>query len=138
MAFGGCVVSGPDPDQLVDTTLVTGSIAPAVRTEGAAGGRPTNAKPVAPSEQMSDERTVRNAVSAADIADSDGHYAWANPQTGTSGVISALQEVRDGPTICRSFKTSRQRFDGIALYRGEACTRGAGEWALVRFAESSG
>ncbi|WP_157944637.1 RT0821/Lpp0805 family surface protein [Mangrovicella endophytica] len=107
-------------DDLVDHSIQTGSIsAPADQT---------------PPDQLSDQRTVRNAVSAAALADV-GSLAWANADTGASGVITAIREVRDGNNICRSFKTSRQRFDGIALYNGEACTKGEGQWTLTRFNE---
>ncbi|NDV85972.1 hypothetical protein GTW51_04570 [Aurantimonas aggregata] len=124
LGLGGCIVSGPGLDGMVDSELITGSID---RAQPAA----------APNEELaSDERTVRNAVSTADIKGGEVRHAWANPQTGANGVLSAIREVRDGPRICRSFETSRQRFDGIALYRGEACTVGEGEWALVSFNEA--
>ena len=119
LALGGCVVAGPNA-------------APA--PVSAADTADNSAIPDL--ERLSDRRTVRNAVSAADIEAAAKSYPWANPQTGTNGVISALQEVRNGSRICRTFQTSRQRFDGVALYNGEACTTGAGEWALVRFDEN--
>ncbi|MEC5321890.1 RT0821/Lpp0805 family surface protein [Aurantimonas sp. A3-2-R12] len=128
LGLGGCVVSGPGLGDMVDNSFITGSIAPAV------DAAPTQV--AAQPDQVSDRRTVRNAVSAADIEGAGGRYAWANPQTGANGVITALQEVRAGRQICRKFQTSRQRFDGIALYNGEACTVGEGEWALVRFDEN--
>lgn len=123
LGLGGCVVSGPGMAGMVDAELITGSIASPAAT-------PPNP------EMVSDERTVRNAVSAADIAGGESRHAWANPQTGANGVVTAIREVRDGSRICRSFQTSRQRFDGIALYHGEACTVGEGEWALVSFTEA--
>ncbi len=87
-------------------------------------------------DAASDARTVRNAVSVADLTDTDGRYEWSNPQTGSSGVISVLTEEREGVRICRRFQTSRQSYDGVVLYRGEACTNGEGEWALVKFTEN--
>ncbi|KQT88063.1 RT0821/Lpp0805 family surface protein [Aurantimonas sp. Leaf443] len=122
----GCVVAGPSLEDAVDTGLVTGSIRPVP-----AAGEASNP------EVESDERTVRNAISAADIARlGEADVPWANSATGTSGVITAIQEVQEGGNLCRNFKTSRQRFDGIALYEGKACTRGDGEWTLVRFQEN--
>ncbi|HEX2018500.1 MAG TPA: RT0821/Lpp0805 family surface protein [Aurantimonas sp.] len=123
LGMGGCVVSGPGMGGMVDAELVTGSIS-----------RPDAASPNP--DMASDERTVRNAVSAADIDGGESRHAWANPQTGANGVVTAIRESRDGSRICRSFQTSRQRFDGIALYHGEACTVGEGEWALVSFNEA--
>ncbi|MBO0902631.1 RT0821/Lpp0805 family surface protein [Jiella sonneratiae] len=118
--LGGCVVAGPSvEDTLLDPTI-TGSVKP-VETP-------------ADADVDSDRRIVRNAVSSADLDKGAGRYAWSNPETGSSGVITALDQQRDGESICRSFETSRQRFDGIALYQGRACSAGAGEWALVEFA----
>ncbi len=124
--LSGCVVSGGGLEDAADAT-VTNSVAaglPAVGVE-------------APLDR-SDQNTVRNAVSAADMAQADARpMAWANADTGASGVISDIRERRAGDVICRQFRTSRQRFDGVALYDGEACTKGRGEWTLTRFSEGT-
>ena len=126
-ALSGCVVSGGGMDDMVDNSIVTNSIAPAAPAEPS----------VAP-DQASDRNMVRNAVSAADLhAATEQPMAWANTDTGASGVITAIKEVRAGDMICRQFRTSRQRFDGVALYDGEACTKGQGEWTLTHFNEGS-
>ncbi len=120
----GCtVISGKGLEEVaVDRTLTTASIPPI--------------DPAVAAETLSDSRTVRNAVSAADIAKADGApLAWSNADTGASGTITAIRETRAGDAVCRQFKTSRQRFDGVALYAGEACTTGQGEWTLTRFSE---
>ncbi|MFD2237253.1 RT0821/Lpp0805 family surface protein [Aureimonas populi] len=119
IAVSGCtVISGQGLEDMVDRSLVTGSIAP----------------PISDPEIDSDGRAVRNAVSAADLSTVEARpLAWANPQTGATGSITAITEERAGGRICRAFTTSRQRFDGIALYAGEACTAGQGEWTLTRF-----
>ncbi|MCB8838934.1 RT0821/Lpp0805 family surface protein [Aurantimonas sp. VKM B-3413] len=119
ISLGGCVVSGPGLADMVDESIVTGSIAPA---------------PALPEDQVSDQRIIRNAVSSADLRTGDGRFAWSNPETGASGVIAKLAEVRKDSRICRSFETSRQRFDGVLLYDGEACSTGSGRWVLVSFA----
>ena len=119
----GCTIMGGEgSDEMIDRSIVTGSIA---------------APPPPPDlEQMSDSRTVRNAVSAANVASIDAEpLAWANADTGASGSITSIVEQRAGDRICRAFTTSRQRFDGVSLYAGEACTAGAGEWVLTRFSE---
>ena len=122
VGLGGCVVAGPNVEDAmsVDPTT-TGSITPAPKTVDG--------------DVVSDQRIVRNAVSAADIDQGSSRFAWSNPETGSSGVITTLNQERDGDNICRSFQTSRQRFDGIALYQGRACSIGAGEWALIDFAK---
>lgn len=127
LALGGCtVISGAGMEDMVDRSTTTNSIRP-VQTAAATQPDPN---------QVSDSRTVRNAVSAADIGRIEAEpLAWVNADTGASGTITAIHEVRAGDQICRSFKTSRQSFDGIALYDGEACTSGRGEWTLTRFNE---
>ncbi len=120
----GCtVISGKGLEEVaVDKTLHTASIPPI--------------DPAVAAETLSDSRTVRNAVSAADIARVDSEpLAWTNADTGASGTITAISETRAGDAVCRRFKTSRQRFDGVALYAGEACTTGQGVWTLTRFSE---
>ena len=122
-AFAACgctVMNGDALEGALDRSIVTGSIAPPP-----------------PREDVSDSRTVRNAVSSADIASlRTAPLAWSNSDTGTSGAITSITEAREGNVVCRTFTTSRQRFDGVALYAGEACTRGEGEWVLTRFSES--
>ena len=118
---GGCVVAGGGMEDGVDDKAVTSAIAPST--------------PATTPDQASDQMTVRNAVSAADLSATGSDRPWANADTGATGVITAINESRAGDTICRTFQTSRQRFDGIALYNGETCTKGGGQWTLTRFAE---
>lgn len=123
LSAAGCtVINGESLETMVDASLVTGSI--------------EAAKPPRDSDEHSDGRAVRNAVSAADLSHLDSSpLAWTNPQTGATGTITAISEERAGDRICRAFTTSRQRFDGIALYAGETCTAGQGEWTLTHFSQ---
>ena len=125
-ALSGCtVISGAALEDAakVDHSIQTSSVKPV---------------PTVSPETDSDGRTVRNAVSSANLEKSESEpLAWSNTDTGASGTITAIQETRAGDQICRSFKTSRQRFDGVAVYNGEACTRGSGEWTLTRFNEGA-
>ena len=127
LALSGCVISGGGMDEMVDQSIVTNSIKPSEASTPA----------LAP-EQASDGNTVRNAVSSANLAAApEQPMAWANADTGASGVITAIRETKAGDVICRQFRTSRQRYDGVALYDGEACTKGQGEWTLTHFTEGS-
>ncbi|WP_230980376.1 RT0821/Lpp0805 family surface protein [Oryzicola mucosus] len=86
-------------------------------------------------ERLSDETTIRNAVSSSDIAQVKGKpVPWANAETGSRGVITAMNERKqeDG-LLCRSFTASRESFDGVGLYKGDVCTAGAGVWRMVAF-----
>jgi surface antigen len=118
------IMDGGALESAVDRSIVTGSIAAPA----------SNPAPAPDPEQLSDRRTVRNAISAADVGASQP-LAWRNADTGASGTITSIVEARRGDSICRSFTTSRQRFDGVALYAGEACTAGEGEWVLTKFSE---
>lgn len=85
-------------------------------------------------EQLSDQTTVRNAVSSADISGLGSQpLAWANPETGSRGAITAVNEQRQNGQLCRKFTTSRESFDGVAMYQGEACMAQAGVWRLLDF-----
>ncbi|XAZ26006.1 hypothetical protein LVY75_35045 (plasmid) [Sinorhizobium sp. B11] len=44
--------------------------------------------------------------------------AWANPSTGSVGVIEEIAFSIDGPNGCRRFVTSRQSVDGTTRFSG--------------------
>lgn len=120
--LGGCAAGGFSLDKAeTDPTILTGAV-------GDTG-------PVAVDlDQLSDETTVRNAVSSADIELMKGApIPWANAQTGARGAISSLVEEKISGRLCRRFTTSRERFDGVALYKGEACMVAPGAWRMQDF-----
>lgn len=80
-------------------------------------------------DAISDRSTIRNAVSSASL-DQLGHAPlhWENKDTGSKGIITSIEEYKDGPVICRRFTTTRESFDGIAVYRGDACLGEEGVW----------
>lgn len=85
-------------------------------------------------ERASDEATIRNAVSAADIETTGGApLPWANPQTGSRGTISSLVEDKSNSSLCRSFTTSRESFAGVSLYQGTICMVPSGAWKVQDF-----
>lgn len=88
-------------------------------------------------EAMSDEMTVSNAVTSADMSKLDGKpLPWANASTGSAGVISAIQEQTAGSgSVCRHFQTSRHSYRGISKFRGQTCLDGDGRWQLMQFQE---
>ncbi len=93
----------------------------------------TNAVPKAP-DRVTDEITVRNAVSSADLAKvADSPIPWANASSGSAGVISRIEETREDSTICRNFTTTRHSYTGIANFSGRTCTLGNGDWKLLSF-----
>lgn len=84
-------------------------------------------------EKVSDELTVRNAVSSIDPNATSQQIPWANADTGSRGAITALQEAKENDILCRSFTTTRESFDGVALYRGKACMDDGGSWQMMAF-----
>lgn len=115
----GCASGGFSLRQAdVDSSIVTGSI----------DSKPA---PQPDATRTSDENTIRNAVSSADLTGLSGAVPWANPDTGSRGAISALSETRRSGRLCRTFTTSRESYDGVALYKGETCMGSAGAWSLL-------
>lgn len=90
----------------------------------------------APPDTVSDEITVRNAVSSADISKPDFvTIPWANTSTGSAGVINSIREENNGSYVCRNFVTTRHSYRGISNFEGKACLVGSGEWQLITFKE---
>ena len=87
-------------------------------------------------DSVSDEVTVRNAVSSADTSQPmPVNIPWANTSTGSAGVINSIQEENNGSYVCRIFTTTRHSYRGIANFQGKACLVGSGEWQLINFKE---
>jgi 17 kDa outer membrane surface antigen len=86
------------------------------------------------SDHASDQTTIGNAVSSADVEKLAGQaVAWANAGTGSRGSITGLVESKDNGQTCRRFTASRESFDGVALFKGEVCLAGAGGWRMQDF-----
>ena len=86
------------------------------------------------SDRDSDQTTIGNAVSSADIEQLGGQAVpWANAGTGSRGSITGLAELKDNGQTCRRFKASRESFDGVAMFEGELCLSSAGGWRMQDF-----
>jgi hypothetical protein len=84
------------------------------------------------SSELSDVATIRNAVSSVDI-EQIGALAWANSDTGSRGSITDVVEYKDQDALCRRFLATRERFDGVAMFSGDACMVTAGAWRMRTF-----
>jgi surface antigen len=105
----------------VDHTILTGDIS-------------ENGAPIADPERLSDEATIRNAVTSADLELLAGSsLSWANAGTGARGEITGIAEFRKQGTLCRRFSATRENFDGVAMFKGEACMVGSGSWRMESF-----
>jgi hypothetical protein len=121
LSVAGCGAGGFSLEKAdVDRSIITSS---------------TPSSPAAPAaDQDSDQTTIGNAVSSADIKELGGQAVpWANAGTGSRGAITELVELKDGGLTCRRFSATRESFDGVALYKGELCLAGAGGWRMQEF-----
>lgn len=116
----GCV-GGPDTKSIltpVPSDLITGSI-------------PT---PAPTSDDGSDGQVASAAVGAlSHLSRETGEIPWANPATGTTGVISQVGETDVAGRRCRAFETSRHSYSGIDLYYGKTCLGPDGQWRMIEF-----
>jgi surface antigen len=105
----------------VDRTVTTGTIPQAPVT----------------TDSVSDETTVRNAVTSADLSKTNGQpLPWANASTGSAGVIDTIVENANSGQICRQFRTTRHAYDGIANFYGKTCLIDSGNWQLMSFQQA--
>jgi hypothetical protein len=122
LSLSACISGGFDAaeEDSVDQAAQTGSLA-------------ASGQPVDPT-RVSDETIIRNAVSAADPEAAQVQpLAWANAETGSRGAISNMIEKKEAGTLCREFTASRESFDGVALYSGDACKGDRGVWYMRNF-----
>ena len=92
-SLSGCASDGLDlfgsgkPDRSLSTAAVT---------------------PARSNDAISDEVTVTNAVTSADVAKIGGNpIPWANASTGSAGVITTVLEEKENGIHCRQFRTTR-------------------------------
>jgi len=122
LVVSGCGSKGFSiEDAVPDRSLITNSIS---RDRGAPADQAT----------LSDEATIRNAVSSAVVEDSEmPEQGWANAGTGSRGEIRDIRETRSSGTVCRSFAATRESFEGVHLYTGETCLGAASQWMMKSF-----
>ncbi|PLP59577.1 hypothetical protein CYK37_09700 [Mesorhizobium loti] len=123
LALAGCGAGGFSLEKAeVDRSIVTGSISSATSNTADAG-------------MASDETTIRNAASSADLQGlANQAVPWANSATGSRGTITALAEIGDAAKgRCRQFDVSRESYDGVTMYRAAICMTPAGAWQTQDF-----
>lgn len=119
LASSGCMGTSFD---LFESPKVDRSIS----TSTIARGKPIDAR--------SDEATIQNAVTSADLGKlGDDPLPWANATTGSAGVVTAIREQKSDGLICRRFATTRHSYEGIANFEGRTCAVGSGNWQLLAF-----
>ncbi|QFY59276.1 hypothetical protein FZ934_01760 [Rhizobium grahamii] len=124
LSLPGCMAGGLDmfSSSKVDRSVATGTVP----------------QPSPTSDSLSDEMTVGNAVTSADIQRLEGRpLPWANASTGSAGVIDTIVENSDSGQVCRQFRTTRHSYVGIAKFYGKTCLVGGGNWQLLSFQPES-
>lgn len=120
----GCAARGISLDTIAqDRSIITGSTG-------------SNGAAEQPDEtSVADESTIRNAVTSADLESLPvgGELAWNNSRTGSRGRVTEIEEYREAGRPCRRFRTTRESFDGVSLYSGEACLLSGSDWTLLYF-----
>lgn len=76
---------------------------------------------------QTDQAVIADAVGQGTVGSSP--LAWANPSTGSAGVIDQIDASSDGAQGCRSFVTSQQTLDGMTRFVGVAC-RSGNSWKM--------
>lgn len=121
ISLSGCASDGMDlfgsakPDRSVSTAAV---------------------QPARSTDAISDEMTVTNAVTSADMAKIGSNpIPWANASTGSAGVITTVLDENQNGVRCRQFRTTRHSYMGIAKFLGRTCLEGNGSWKLMSFQE---
>jgi hypothetical protein len=85
-------------------------------------------------QMVSDQSTIRNAVSQADLTTMDRTgMSWTNNETGSRGSISSISEYAESGATCRKFVVSRESYSGVNLYDGDACLVNGRDWKLRAF-----
>jgi surface antigen len=118
--LSGCGLSGNAMKKAeADPAIVTGSVANTAATD---------------QDAISDIATIRNAVSSANLEASAGQpLSWANQDTGSRGQVTSIAEANQDGRVCRKFETSRESFEGIALFAGRTCLNDDGQWSVMSF-----
>lgn len=84
-----------------------------------------------PDSRVSDEAAINATISAwMPGALPPDTIPWVNSNTGSSGAIQKLSDTAESGRRCRSFKVSRESFDGVGRYRGRACSTNGGPWQV--------
>ncbi|WP_245457458.1 RT0821/Lpp0805 family surface protein [Rhizobium leguminosarum] len=79
----------------------------------------TVAPVVAAAVPITDQTVIAETVGRATVGSDP--LAWANPSTGSAGVIEQVRPDTNNPNGCRDFVTSKQSLEGVTRFNGVAC-----------------
>jgi hypothetical protein len=87
----------------------------------------TGAPVAAAAVPITDQTVIAETVGRATIGSDP--LAWANPSTGSAGVIEQVRPGTNNPNGCRDFVTSKQSLEGVTRFNGVACPAD-GTWKI--------
>jgi surface antigen len=80
----------------------------------------------------SDREQIRAFVVAHIAGMAEGaSLEWSNPDTGSTGTVSALAARAEKGASCRAFAVTVSDLRGVRGYRGDACRAQGGDWQLA-------
>lgn len=77
----------------------------------------------------SDQYAIAQAVGNADPG---VPLAWANPETGSAGVIQEIHSSSQSDKQCRSFITTRRTLSSETVLNGMACRSLGSSWKITK------
>ncbi|TBA53911.1 RT0821/Lpp0805 family surface protein [Rhizobium ruizarguesonis] len=87
----------------------------------------TVAPVAATAASITDQAVIAETVGRAAVGSDP--LAWANPSTGSAGVIEQVRPGTNNPNGCRDFVTSKQSLEGVTRFNGVACPAD-GSWKI--------
>lgn len=141
MALAGCAIGSDSVQAELPTSAISiADSTPTIAPDPFASQVSSNQNP-STNDRLLDEDTIRLAVTAADLSNLPAKsLSWANQATGSSGVITNIQQRSEAGQTCRSFKATRSAYDGIVIYQGDICLDpGSGWWtrSMVLYGEDN-
>ncbi|MGO8061448.1 RT0821/Lpp0805 family surface protein [Rhizobium johnstonii] len=106
-------------------------VSPALVLTACSHPEPLQTSTVAPAATSAvpttDQTVIAEAVGRATVGSDP--LAWANPSTGSAGVIEQIRSGTNDPSGCRDFVTSKQSLEGGTRFNGVACPAD-GSWKI--------
>jgi len=115
-----CAIANPKGASFTPDTTVTNTVNP-------------SGKHLEDEQLRADGKVIRDMVTKTSLSSTQSGMEWENDNTGSRGIISSVQPIRDGEKHCRLFTTTREAFDGVMAYEGKACQTPEGGWVLSQF-----
>ncbi|WSH69890.1 RT0821/Lpp0805 family surface protein (plasmid) [Rhizobium ruizarguesonis] len=116
---------------MLSKLIVIAILSPALVLTACSHPEPLQTSTVAPvaatAVPISDQTVIAETVGRAAVGSDP--LAWANPSTGSAGVIEQVRPGTNNPNGCRDFVTSKQSLEGVTRFNGVACPAD-GSWKI--------